>query len=71
VILLRYFEMRGEVRQTISVMKKRGGHHERSIREFFLDKGGVRVGDQLKELRGVLTGVPVELGGQAGTTGGS
>ena len=42
---LRYFEARGEVRQAISVMKKRGGPHERTIREFRLAADGVRVGD--------------------------
>ena len=39
VILLRYFEARGEVRQAISVVKKRGGVHERTIREFGMDDG--------------------------------
>ena len=39
VILLRYFEDRGEVRQAISVMKKRGSKHERTLREFRLDGG--------------------------------
>jgi circadian clock protein KaiC len=59
VILMRYFESQGEVRQAISVMKKRGGNHERSIREFTLEPGGIRVGKPLKDFRGVLTGVPV------------
>jgi circadian clock protein KaiC len=58
VILLRYFEAKGEVRQAISVMKKRGSNHERTIREFGLE-GGIRVGDPLREFRGVLTGVPM------------
>jgi circadian clock protein KaiC len=58
VILMRYFEARGEVRQAISVMKKRGSNHERTIREFGLE-GGITVGDPLKEFRGVLTGVPM------------
>jgi circadian clock protein KaiC len=58
VILLRYFEDRGEVRQAISVLKKRGGAHERTLREFRLD-GRVIVGDRLRDFRGVLTGVPV------------
>lgn len=59
VVLLRYFESRGEVRQAISVMKKRGGQHERTIREFSLDSTGIRVGKTLREFRGILTGVPV------------
>jgi circadian clock protein KaiC len=59
VILMRYFEAEGEVRQAISVMKKRGGQHERSIREFRLAPGGLHVGKPLKEFRGILTGVPI------------
>jgi circadian clock protein KaiC len=62
VILLRYFEARGDVRQAISVMKKRGSRHERTIREFTLDAGGIQVGEPLREFRGVLTGVPVYEG---------
>ncbi|HYC36944.1 MAG TPA: ATPase domain-containing protein [Usitatibacter sp.] len=59
VILLRYFENQGRVRQAISVMKKRGGSHERSIREFAMERGGIRVGKPLDQFRGVLTGVPI------------
>src|SRR5262245_48313038 len=62
VILLRYFEAGGEVRQAISVIKKRGGEHERTIREFRLTKGGIRVGEPLRAFRGVLTGVPIYEG---------
>ena len=62
VILLRYFEHRGEVRQAISVMKKRGSKHERTLREFRLDGGRLSVGAPLREFRGVLTGVPVYEG---------
>ncbi len=59
VVLLRYFEANGEVRQAISVMKKRGGKHERTIREFRLDAGRISVGEALRDFRGILTGVPV------------
>jgi circadian clock protein KaiC len=59
VLLLRYFEAGGEVRQAISVVKKRGGAHERSIREFRLSAAGIDVGEPLRQFRGVLTGVPV------------
>ncbi len=59
VVLLRYFEARGEVRQAISVMKKRGSKHERTIREFRLDRGHIEVGETLRAFRGILTGVPV------------
>jgi circadian clock protein KaiC len=58
VILMRYFEAKGEVRQAISVVKKRGGAHERTIREFKLHAGGIAVGEPLREFRGILTGVP-------------
>jgi circadian clock protein KaiC len=58
VILLRYFEAHGEVRQAISEMKKRGGRHERTLRKFRLDGGRISVGAALREFRGVLTGVP-------------
>jgi circadian clock protein KaiC len=63
VVLLRYFESRGEIKQAISVVKKRGGAHERTIREFRLDDG-IRIGEPLREFRGVLTGVPVYEGTQ-------
>jgi len=63
VVLLRYFEMRGEVRQALSVVKKRAGNHERTIREFRLESDGIYVGEALREFRGILTGVPVHEGG--------
>ena len=62
VLLLRYFEARGEVRQAVSVVKKRGGVHERTIREFGMNDGRIRVGETLHDFRGVLTGVPVYEG---------
>ncbi|HVG05793.1 MAG TPA: ATPase domain-containing protein [Burkholderiaceae bacterium] len=61
VILLRYYEAHGEVRQAISVLKKRGGPHERTIREYKLDSGGIVVGEPLRQFRGVLTGVPTPV----------
>ena len=59
VLLLRYFEAEGEVRQAISVMKKCGGHNERTIRDFSMDAEGLVVGPPLRQFRGILTGVPV------------
>jgi circadian clock protein KaiC len=56
VILLRYFETRSEVRQAISVVKRRTGSHERSIREMLMDAGGLRLGEPLREFDGILTG---------------
>jgi circadian clock protein KaiC len=58
VIILRYFESEGAVRQAISVFKKRSGVHERTIRELSLGVGGVRVGPPLSQFSGVLTGAP-------------
>jgi circadian clock protein KaiC len=58
VVLLRYFEFQGEVRNAISVVKKRSGAHEKTIREFRIGAGGLEVGDPLQQFQGVLTGVP-------------
>jgi circadian clock protein KaiC len=63
ILLFRYFERAGEIRQALSVVKKRSGPHERTIRELFLENGVVRVGDALREFEGVLTGVPKLIGG--------
>jgi circadian clock protein KaiC len=57
-VLLRYFEARGEVRQALSVIKKRSGNHERTIREIRVGKGGIQVGPPLREMHGVLSGTP-------------
>lgn len=62
VVLLRYFESAGEIRQAISIMKKRGGYHERTIREFRLEPGRIRIGEPLRDFQGVLTGVPSYIG---------
>ena len=58
VILIRYFETKGEVRQAISVMKQRAGYHERTIRELKLQHGRISVGEVLTQFRGILTGTP-------------
>jgi circadian clock protein KaiC len=62
VVLLRYFEVSGVVRQAISVVKKRSGDHERTIRECRVGSGGLHVGPPLHEFQGVLTGVPQYVG---------
>ena len=60
VVHLRFFEAAGEVKQSIAVIKKRSGGHEKTIREFKLESGtGIRLGEPLKHFQGVLTGVPV------------
>ena len=60
VVLLRYYEAEGEVKQAISVLKQRTGEHERTIRPFSMSSRGFDIGEPLRELRGVLTGVPQE-----------
>ena len=62
VMLLRFFEHEGEIRKAVSVVKKRGGRHEASIREINFDQKGIEVGEPLRAFRGVLTGVPAYVG---------
>ena len=57
-VQLRYFEAFGAVRQAISVIKTRTARHERTIREFKIDKNGLVFGEPLTDFHGVLTGVP-------------
>jgi len=61
VVMLRYYEDRGEVKQAVSVVKMRGGQHERTIREFRMHDGRVTVGEPLRNYRGVLSGIPVRI----------
>jgi circadian clock protein KaiC len=58
VILLRYFEQGGRIKKAISVIKKRIGRHEDTIREFRIDSAGIRLGAPLSAFHGVLTGNP-------------
>jgi circadian clock protein KaiC len=58
VVLFRYFEHEGRIRKAISIVKKRAGRHEETIRELRMDADGIRVGPPLREFQGVLTGVP-------------
>ena len=62
VLLFRYFEFSGEIRQALSVVKKRSGRHERAIRELIFGDGSFSVGTPLKGFVGVLTGVPRLIG---------
>lgn len=68
VILMRYFEVLGEVRKAISVLKRRSGAHERTIRAVDISAEGLVVGEPLREMQGVLTGVP-ELSVPQGSVG--
>lgn len=62
VVLLRFFEARGMVRRALSVMKKRTGGHEATIRELRIGPDRLHVGDALSDFQGVLTGVPHYIG---------
>jgi circadian clock protein KaiC len=61
VILLRYFEYSGKVKKAISVVKKRSGAHEESIRELRFSSEGIHLSEPLAQFRGILTGVPQEI----------
>jgi circadian clock protein KaiC len=61
VILLRYFEYAGRVKKAVSVVKKRSGSHEESIREMRFDENGIHLSEPLIQFRGILTGTPIEL----------
>lgn len=58
IIFLRYLELRGELRRVIGVLKKRMTDFEKTLREFQISRYGVKVGNPLSQLRGILTGVP-------------
>lgn len=58
VLLLRFFEAGGELRRAISVLKKRTGGHETTIREYRIDMKGIRVGRPLQNFSGILGGIP-------------
>jgi circadian clock protein KaiC len=60
VVMLRYFEHGGSVKKAISVMKKRTGGHEESIRQIWFDYQGIHLSEPLLQFRGVLTGVPTD-----------
>jgi circadian clock protein KaiC len=62
VVLFRFFESGGSVRRAISVVKKRNGYHERTIREVEMNERGIIIGEPLENFQGVLTGVPAFVG---------
>lgn len=64
VLMLRYFESEGELRVAASVLKKRSGVHERTIREMTMTSNGIHFGPPLRDFHGVLTGVPVKSGAE-------
>ncbi|HEY0371438.1 MAG TPA: ATPase domain-containing protein [Thermoanaerobaculia bacterium] len=69
VILMRYFELAGEIRKAVSVVKKRSGAHEKAIRPFAIGADGLTVGPPLTEFHGVLSGTPLLDTNMVGLTG--
>jgi len=67
ILVLRYFETKGEVRQAISMMKKRSGGYERSIRELRFGDNTIKVGAPLTDFQGILSGSPTSLAAINGT----
>jgi circadian clock protein KaiC len=65
VLLTRYFEARGAMKKAVSVVKKRSGAHENTIREVSMSAKGIAIGEPLVQFEGVMTGVPRFLGGSA------
>ena len=61
VLLLRYFEAAGRVRRAISIIKKRTGAHEDTIRELKITQSGVALGEPLRGFQGVLSGIPTYM----------
>ncbi|MFN8392869.1 MAG: ATPase domain-containing protein [Bdellovibrionota bacterium] len=67
VVLLRFFEVGGEVRRAISVLKKRTGSHERTIRELILARGEIHLSEPLRGFRGILSGLPTPAASHLGS----
>lgn len=65
VIMLRFFEHEGKVKKAISVVKRRSAAHEQSIRELWVDGDGLHLSEPLARFRGILSGIPFELAGEA------
>ena len=65
VLLLRFFEAQGKVRKAISVVKKRIGTHEDTIRELRLSSQGLQIGEPLTDFQGIMSGIPTYLGSQS------
>jgi circadian clock protein KaiC len=62
VLVLRYFEAAGRLRKALSVVKKRSGEHEDTIRELTFSSKGIHIGEPLTAFRGVMTGIPTLVG---------
>jgi circadian clock protein KaiC len=63
VVMLRYFEYAGKVKKAISVVKKRSGEHEESIRELRFNAEGIHLSEPLAQFHGILSGIPQHISG--------
>jgi circadian clock protein KaiC len=70
VVLLRYFEAAGRVRRAMSVIKKRSGSHEDTIRGFHIGKDGIKLGEPLYDFQGILRGIPTFVTRDAASSAG-
>ena len=61
IILLRYVEMFGDMKRGLTVLKMRGSWHDKAIREFTIDKGGMKMGRPFRNVTGILSGAPVHV----------
>jgi circadian clock protein KaiC len=61
IILLRYVEMFGDMKRGLTVLKMRGSWHDKAIREFTIDKGGMKMGRAFRNVTGILAGAPVHV----------
>ncbi len=59
--MFRYFEFQGCLKKAISVVKKRSGAHEETIRELRFDGQGIHLSEPLSKFRGILSGIPVPI----------
>jgi len=69
VIVFRHFEMQGRLRKALSMLKKRSGAHETTIRELSMGPKGLKVGDPIADLQGVMTGLPERWDREGGRSG--
>ncbi|MDQ3458282.1 MAG: circadian clock protein KaiC [Deinococcota bacterium] len=69
-LLLRYFEVRGEIRRCLAVLKMRGSAHDKDIREYSIDESGMQLGEPVRDVAGLLAGNPRSQGVAAAAPGG-
>jgi circadian clock protein KaiC len=58
IIAMRYIELHGELKKVLSVIKMRSSAHSTELRQYEVTAGGMKIGDALREYRGIITGIP-------------